>query len=48
MRYVRQKTDIRIVEAANHAITDWYYTCTDIGTFYSKRGKRTHRGKKIN
>lgn len=37
----------RIKEKANHAITQWYYTCTQVGTIYSKLDLRTHRGRKI-
>lgn len=38
----------KITEAANRAMTYWYYSCTIEGTFYSVRGKRTNRGKEIN
>lgn len=38
----------RIMEAANRAVADWYYSCSVIGTWESKRGKRTHRGREVN
>lgn len=38
----------RIFEASNRAITTWYYGGQTESTFYSQRGQRTHRGRKIN
>lgn len=38
----------RIADVANYAAHEWFFSCSDIGTFYSKRGKRTYRGRQIN
>lgn len=38
----------RISDAANYAAHEWLFSCSEIGTFYSRRGKRTYRGVEIN
>lgn len=37
----------RIADSANYAAHEWMFSCSEVGTFYSKRGKRTFRGSQL-
>ena len=38
----------KVKEQANYAYHELLYSCSEAGTYFSKRGKRTNRGKQIN
>jgi len=40
--------EIKIKEQANYAFHELLYSCSEIGTYFSKRGIRFNRGKQIN
>lgn len=39
--------NITCKDKANFAIHEWLFSYSEIGTLYSKRGKRSHRGRLI-
>lgn len=38
----------KVKEQANYAYHELLYSCSEIGTMFSKRGKRSFKGKLIN
>ena len=38
----------KVKEQANYAYHELLYSCSEIGTYFSKRGLRFNRGKQIN
>jgi len=38
----------KVKEQANYAFHELRYSCSEVGTYFSKRGLRTNRGKQIN
>jgi len=38
----------KVKEQANYAYHELLYSCSEIGSYFSKRGTRCNRGKQIN
>lgn len=36
------------MEAADRGIQTWWYGPEEVGTYFTKRGKRTYRGREVN
>lgn len=52
-RTIQQRQNIldgerKVKEQANYAYHELLYSCSEIGTYFSKRGIRTNRGLQIN